>query len=216
MRLYSVRQDRIYEIKTNKLALRPDHTTRLPDMGNETSAWEDTTMLIQQCIAQNRNAQKALYNQYAPVAYAIIKRYTKHSELADEMLNDAFFKIFTKMSSYNGSGSFEGWMKRVVVNTVTDHLRKYIKDQQVYHAAEMPDDVYMKEDIVGKLSYKELLNVVQELPDTQRAVFNLYVFEELKHKEISETLGISEVNSRWHLNDARKRLKEKINSMTKR
>lgn len=132
------------------------------------------------------------------------------------MLNDAFFKIFTKMESYSGAGSFEGWMKRIVVNTVTDHLRRHIKDREVYHAAELPEEVSVNENIIGRLSYKELLAVVHELPDMQRAVFNLHVFEELKHKDIAETLGISEVNSRWHLNDARKRLKEKINSIMKR
>lgn len=198
------------------MALRSDNTTHLPAKGKDTSVWEDTAHLIRECIAQNRNAQKALYNQYAPVAYAIIKRYTRQSEMADEILNDAFFKVFTKVESYSGMGSFEGWIKRIVVNTITDHLRKHIKNQQVYHASEMPEEVYINEDIVGKLSYKELLVVVHELPDTQRAVFNLYVFEELKHKEIAETLGISEVNSRWHLNDARKRLKEKLNSIMKR
>ncbi len=198
------------------MALRSDNTTHLPGKGEDTSVWEDATHLIRECIAQNRNAQKALYNHYAPIAYAIIKRYTRQSEMADEILNDAFFKVFTKIETYSGTGSFEGWIKRIVVNTITDYLRKYIKNQQVYNASEMPEEVYMSEDIVGKLSYKELLAVVHELPDTQRAVFNLYVFEELKHKEIAETLGMSEVNSRWHLNDARKRLKEKLNSIMKR
>lgn len=197
------------------MATRTDNTTRLPGQGNE-PAWDDVSALVRGCIAGDRSAQKALYNRYAPTAYAIIRRYTQHEALADEMLNDAFFKVFTKISSYSGTGSFEGWMKKVVANTVTDHLRKYIRDQQVYHAAEMPEEVYMSEDIVGKLSYKELLNIIHELPDTQRMVFNLHVFEELKHKEIAEALGISEVNSRWHLNDARKRLKEKINSIMKR
>lgn len=191
-------------------------SAKLPLEGNSASAWEDTSLLIKDCIAGNRNAQKYLYNQFAPKAYAIIRRYTRQSELADEMLNDAFYKVFTKISSYSGSGSFEGWIRRIVINTVTDHLRKYIKDQQVYHASEMPEDVYLKDDLVGKLVYKELLAIVHELPDTQRMVFNLYVFEELKHKEISEELGITEVNSRWHLNDARRRLKERINSIMKR
>lgn len=177
--------------------------------------WEDINLLIQECIAQNRTAQKVLYNKYAPTAYAMIKRYTRHTELADEILNDSFFKVFTKIESYKGAGSFEGWIKRVVANTVTDHMRKHIRNREVYHAAEMPEEVYMSDDIVGKLSYKELLAVVQELPDMQRMVFNLFVFEEYKHKEISKELDISEVNSRWYLNDARKRLKEKINSIMK-
>ncbi len=198
------------------MTLRQNNAPQLPDTGKDQALWEDTQLLIQECIAQNRNAQKALYNKYAPQAYATIKRYTKHVELADEILNDAFFKVFTKIESYSGIGSFEGWIKKVVTNTVMDHLRKYVKDQQVYHASEMPEEVYMSDDIVGKLSYKELLAVVQELPDTQRIVFNLFVFEDYKHREISEELGITEVNSRWHLNDARKRLKDKINSIMNR
>lgn len=180
------------------------------------SAWEDTALLIRECIAGNRAAQKALYNKYAPMAYAMIRRYTRQTEIADEILNDSFYKIFTKMDSYNGTGSFEGWMKRVIANTLTDHMRKYIKDRDIYHAAEMPEEVYMSDDIIGKLSYKELLAIVQELPDTQRTVFNLFVFEDYKHKDIAEELSISEVNSRWYLNDARKRLKEKVNSILKR
>lgn len=198
------------------MTLRQNNASKVPETGKDQWLWEDTQLLIQECIARNRNAQKALYNKYAPQAYATIKRYTKQDELADEILNDAFFKVFTKISSYSGTGSFEGWIKKVVTNTVMDHLRKYIKDQQVYHAEDMPEEVYMSDDIVGKLSYKELLAVVQELPDTQRIVFNLFVFEDYKHKEISEELGITEVNSRWHLNDARKRLKDKINSIMKR
>lgn len=179
------------------------------------SAWDDVTILIKDCIAQNRHAQKVLYNQYAPMAYAVIKRYTRRDELAGEMLNDAFMKVFTKLDKYAHKGSFEGWIRRIVVNTVTDHLRKYIKDQQMTHAAEMPEEVYMQDDIVGKLSYKEMLEVIRALPDMQRAVFNLYVFEDCKHKEIAQLMNISEVNSRWHLNDARKRLKEKITAIMK-
>lgn len=191
-------------------------SAKLHPESNSAPAWEDIAMLVKDCMAGNRNAQKYLYNQHAPKAYAIIRRYTKQTEIADEILNDAFYKVFTKIGSYSGTGSFEGWLRRVVINTVTDHMRKYIRDQQVYHAAEMPEEVYLEDDAAGKLAYKELLAIVHELPDTQKMVFNLYVFEELKHKEISEALGITEVNSRWHLNDARRRLKEKINSIMKR
>lgn len=207
----------VYDIKIVLYLNNKSHNASVLPPGRDShSAWDDLPMLIQACVAQDRTAQKTLYNRFSPTAYAIIKRYTAHSYQADEMLNDAFYKIFTRIDTYSGAGSFEGWMKRVIVNTVTDHLRKHIRDREQYHAAEVPEEVYMNDDIVGKLSYKELLATVQELPDTQRLVFNLFVFEELKHKEISEALGITEVNSRWHLNDARKRLKEKINSMMKR
>ena len=188
----------------------------MPQNTGDSSVWDDINILIRDCIAQDRQAQKALYNKYAPMAYAVIKRYTRRDELADEMLNDAFMKVFTKLDKYAYKGSFEGWIRKIVVNTVTDHLRKYIKDQQMTHAAEMPEEVYMQDDIVGKMSYKEMLEIVRDLPDMQRSVFNLFVFEECKHKEIAVLLGISEVNSRWHLNDARKRLKEKITEIMKR
>lgn len=186
---------------------------RQPDGGDNASLWEDINLLIRECIAGNRAAQKALYNKYAPQVYSIIRRYTAHTEIADEILNDSFFKIFTKIESYTGAGSFEGWMKRVVVNTVTDHMRKHIRNREVYHAAEMPEDVYVSDDIVGKLSYKELLAVIQALPEMQRTIFNLFVFEDYKHKDIAHELSITEVNSRWYLNDARNRLKEMINSI---
>lgn len=197
------------------MTVRLSNKTRLSANGDNSSLWEDANLLIQECIAGNRAAQKVLYNKYAPMAYGMIKRYTQHTEIADEILNDSFYKIFTKISSYSGTGSFEGWMKRVVANTVTDHMRKHIRNREVYHAAEMPEEVYMDDDIVGKLSYKELLAIVQELPDMQRTIFNLFVFEEYKHKDIAKELTITEVNSRWYLNDARKRLKEKIVSIMK-
>lgn len=192
------------------------NNTRQTDGSDNVSLWEDLDLLIRECIAQNRVAQKALYEKYAPLIYGMIRRYTQHTELADEILNDSFFKVFTKINTYSGTGSFEGWMKRVVANTITDHMRKHIRNRDVYHAAEMPEEVYVSEDIVGRLSYKELLVTVQELPEMQRTIFNLFVFEEYKHKDIAGELNITEVNSRWYLNDARRRLKEKINSIMKR
>jgi RNA polymerase sigma factor (sigma-70 family) len=167
--------------------------------------------LIEQCIACNRMAQKKLYDQYAPLLYGIIKRYTYNGGQADEILNDGFYKIFTGLHLYTFKGSFEGWMRRIVINTITDHFRKYIKNEPVKTDIE-PMDIRVDDDAVSKLRYKELLALVHELPDTQRAVFNLFVFEQLSHKEIAEQLGLNENNCRWHLNDARRRLKEKIQS----
>lgn len=187
----------------------------LSEKDKGTSAWDDVTVLIRECIARNRQAQKMLYEKYSPTAYSIIRRYTRHDELAQEMLNDAFFKILTKLEMYNFTGSFEGWIRRVVVNTVTDHLRKYNRDNQMLHAKEMPEEVYVETDTVSRMSYKELLEVVHSLPDMHRAVFNLFVFESLKHKEIAEELDITEGNSRWYLNDARRRLKEKLSAKMK-
>lgn len=168
--------------------------------------------LIRECIANNRKAQKQFFDQYAPLLYGIIKRYTYNRVEADEILNDSFYKIFTSLHSYSFKGSFEGWMRRITVNCITDNFRKYVKKEPAYKVEIENTDMHVDSDAVQKLGYKELLQKVHELPDTQRAVFNLFVFEQFSHKEIAEHLGITEINSRWHLNDARKRLKEKITS----
>ena len=174
----------------------------------------ELSILIRDCIAQSRSAQQKLYDIYAPAAYGVIKRYMYNNEpLAQEILNDSFFKVLTKLDQYTFQGVFEGWIRRIVVNTLTDYLRKTIKDE--HHKEVQPEDAYVNSESVEKISHKELLKLVQELPDAQRAVFNLYVFENYPHKEIAAILNMNENNSRWHLNDARRRLKERINFFMK-
>lgn len=175
----------------------------------------ELSILIRDCIAQSPTAQKKLYDLYAPGAYGVIKRYLYYDDqAADEILNDSFYKILTRLDQYNFQGAFEGWIRRIVVNTLTDHLRKNIKGMTVNKEVQ-PEDAFINSESVEKLSHKELLKIIQTLPDAQRAVFNLFVFENYSHKEIGLLLNINENNSRWHLNDARKRLKEKINFIMK-
>ncbi len=170
----------------------------------------DLVMLVRECIGQSRSAQKKLYDIYAPAAYGVIKRYMYHNEqAAQELLNDSFYKIFTKLDQYSFQGAFEGWIRRIVVNTVTDYLRKNIKDEQL-HKEVAPEDGFIESNSVQNLSYKELLQLVHTLPEAQLAVFNLFVFENYPHKEIATLLDINENNSRWYLNDARRRLREKL------
>lgn len=172
-------------------------------------------LLIKDCLASSRSAQKKLYDLYAPGAYGVIKRYIYNNEpLANEILNDSFYKIFTKLDQYSYQGVFEGWIRRIVVNTITDHLRKNINTTQ-QHKELQSEDAFVNSEPVGNMSHKELLALIQTLPDLQRAVFNLHVIENYSHKEIGLLLNISDNNSRWHLNDARKRLKAKINLMLK-
>ncbi len=172
-------------------------------------------MLIRDCIAQSRSAQKKLYDLYTPAAYGVIRRYLYNNEVAaEEILNDSFLKILTKLDQYNFTGSFEGWIRRIVVNTITDYARKNIINEQKHHEVQN-EDAYINSESVEKISHKELLQIIQTLPDAQRTVFNLFVFENYAHKEIAALLNINENNSRWYMNDARKRLKEKINSIMK-
>ena len=175
------------------------------------SGHNELSILIRDCIAQSPAAQKKLYDLYAPAAYGVIKRYMYNNEFAaQEVLNDSFYKILTKLDQYSFQGVFEGWIRRIVVNTVTDHLRKNIKDTQS-HKEVQEEDAFINSESVEKISHKELLNIIQTIPDAQRTVFNLYVFENYSHKEIAALLSLTESNSRWYLNDARRRLKEKIN-----
>jgi RNA polymerase sigma-70 factor (ECF subfamily) len=179
------------------------------------SAQDDLSILIQGCLSHSRSAQKKLYDKYSPEAYGIIKKIIYNNEpVAREILNDAFFKIFRDLHQYSFQGAFEGWIRRIVVNTVTDHLRKNNKDQQNFKEVQ-PEDAYINSESVEKISHKELLKIIETLPDAQREVFNLFVFENYSHKEIAQILNIKQNNCRWHLNDARRRLKEKLNSFMK-
>lgn len=171
------------------------------------------SLLIVQCKANDKRAQKQLYDRFAPVYYAKIRRYIPDISAANEVLNESFFKILTSLDSYAATGSFEGWMHRITINSIMDFLRKQIKHSQIVKSEVGEHELLVPETTIGKLAYKELLTLVHSLPDVQRSVFNLFVFDDYSHKEIAASLNITENNSRWHLNDARRRLKEKIDAL---
>jgi len=186
-----------------------------PTSERSSSRLDDLQILVRDCLAHSRSAQKRLYDLYAPEAYGIIRKYVYNDEhLAKELLNDSFYKIFKDLGQYSFQGAFEGWVRRIVVNTVTDHFRKNVKADKDYKEVEA-EDAYIESEQVENLNHKELLKIIDTLPVAQREVFNLYVFENYSHKEISKILNIKQNNCRWHLNDARRRLKEKINIFMK-
>ena len=161
----------------------------------------DETELIKGCIRRDRVAQKRLYDLYSPVMYPICCRYIRNSTEAEDVLVIAFSKILDKISQYKGEGSFEGWMKRVVINEALCHLRKHPSMFILTDPGDLPDigvttefDVYNEED---------LIMMIQQLPAGYRSVFNLYVIDGFSHKEIAEQLGISENTSKSQLSRAR-------------
>ncbi len=169
------------------------------------------TKLIQECLAGNRAAQNELYQLFAPAMFTVCLRYGKDRDEAAEMLQKGFIKLFACLHQYRGEGSFEGWIRTVVVTTSLQHLRK----RSGLHAMVSIEnsglsEMQEKENIESDLSVKELLDLVQSLPLAYRLVFNLHVFEGYKHKEIGEILGISENTSKSNLFDARQWLKDKI------
>ena len=164
--------------------------------------------LIIQCKKQDTKAQGELYNKYSRILFGICLRYSPNYAEAEDNLQDAFHTIFKKVEQYKGKGSFEGWIKRVTVNTVLQKYRKQrsfeiVSEEQVADEADLDID---SEEI--PLDY--LLKIIQELPDRYRLVFSMYVMDGYQHKEIAELLGISDGTSKSNLARARIILKNKI------
>jgi len=178
--------------------------------GNEMPESDDLVILIKECLKDNIKAQKKLYDMYHPLVFGVIRRYISDINIAKEVLNEVFFSILTKLNQYSFKGAFEGWMRQIAVNSVAMYFRKNLKHDVISNLDINEIDFSIDSSAVGKITYKEILQFIQELPDMQRVIFNLHVFENFSHKKIGDILNIKENNSRWYLNDARKKLKEKI------
>lgn len=165
--------------------------------------------LILNCKKRDIESQSQVYHLFAGKLFAICLKYSKTKQEAEDNLQDAFITIFDKMNQYKFKGSFEGWMKRIVINT---SLQTY-RQKNVLNLVEenYPDEVVVdiNED---DLSLEFLLKIIQELPERYRMVFNLYVLDGYSHKEISEMLGIAEGTSKSNLSRARLILKGKVES----
>ncbi|MCB0457019.1 MAG: sigma-70 family RNA polymerase sigma factor [Flavobacteriaceae bacterium] len=165
--------------------------------------------LITRCKQQDVKAQEALYREYSGVLFGICLKYSPNRTEAEDNLQDAFITIFKRMEQFEGKGSFEGWMKRITVNTVLQKYRKK-KTFDISNEQQIEDvEVEVEADAVP-LDY--LLKIVQELPERYRLVFNLYVMDGYSHKEIAEMLGISDGTSKSNLARARMILKTKVES----
>ncbi len=166
--------------------------------------------LIRKCQQGDELAQKALYNQYFGLLLGICLRYAEEREEAKDILQEAFVKIFSQIDKYNFSGSLEGWMKKVVVNTSIDWYRTKINKPQSVDI-EKVNDPEIPAKVYENLDQETLLKAVQSLPTGYRTIFNLYVMEGYNHREIRDKLGISHGTSQSQLAKARQMLKEKLN-----
>ena len=166
--------------------------------------------IIAGCLQKKRKAQRALYDQYHPVLLGICLRYAKSRAEAEDVLLMALTRIYKKIDTYNGDGSFEGWMKRVVVNIAIDNYRKNFKHYFHDDLEDIPQGNLGFHIIPDSFSVKDILKTVQELPDGYRVVFNLFAIEGYSHKEIAKQLGITESTSKTQLLKARKKLQQKL------
>jgi RNA polymerase sigma-70 factor (ECF subfamily) len=158
--------------------------------------------LIAGCLGGDRKMQHELYQRYAPKMFGVCLRYAGNTEEAEDILQEGFIKVFNKMSSYRGEGSFEGWIRRIFVNTAIEHFRKKTYLQPITEQEETSiEGKYLS--VLDDLAEKDIVSLVQQLSPGYRTVFNMYVVEGYTHKQIAVILGISEGTSKSQLSRAK-------------
>lgn len=165
--------------------------------------------LIERCRQNDRLAQKALYERFSSKMFGVCRRYVKTVENTEEVLLMAFCKVFKKIDTYSGEGSFEGWIRRIMVNESLMFLRKNYRFNEHADIDEIPVRA-VEVTVEDELAAQDILKLLEQLPTGYRTIFNLYVIEGFKHREIAEQLGISINTSKSQLILAKKRLQQLI------
>ncbi len=162
--------------------------------------------IIRGCKRQEPKAQKELYDRYKEVLFGITRRYIKSIEDAEDVFIEGLYKIYSKIDKYEGTGSFEGWMKRIVINESLMYIRK----NKNFNLSVETDNIQIgvSPEIINSLQYNDVIKLLDQLPTGYRTIFNLYVVEGYKHREIAELLKISINTSKSQLILAKKRLRE--------
>ena len=158
--------------------------------------------IIDKCKQGDRQAAEKIYQIFSAKMFALCLRFSKDRADAEDTLQDGFIKIFTSIGQYTGKGSFEGWMKRIMINTAMEKFRKNSPLQIVEELPDIDEEVSIPEEV--------LADFVNQLPERYKMVFNLYVIEEMSHKDIAALLGINEGTSKSNLARAREILKRKV------
>jgi RNA polymerase sigma factor (sigma-70 family) len=169
--------------------------------------------LISGCIAGDRRIQELLYQRFAPKMYAVCLRYANNTDDAQDLLQEGFIKVFRNLEKFRKEGSFEGWVRRVFVNTAIEHYRRKSNLHTISETEErnIEDGAW---NILDHLAEKDIIQLVQELSPGYRSVFNMYVIEGYSHKEIGDILGISEGTSKSQLARAKAILQKKVLEFT--
>lgn len=167
----------------------------------------DLDSIIRGCKKGNIKSQAHLYKDFAPTLYAICLRYCGHTPDAEDCLHDGFMKIFESINKYSGNGSFEGWLKRLMVNFCIDRHRRRIKMDLI---DEMPMELAdtLEEELPE--DHTQLLELISDLPPKYRAVFNMYAIEDYSHKEIAKEFNIAESTSRSNYLRAKQIISRKV------
>jgi RNA polymerase sigma-70 factor (ECF subfamily) len=171
--------------------------------------------LIERCLKNDPKAQEFLYKRFSRRMYGICLRYARNTLEADDILQEGFIKVFTFLKDFRQEGSFEGWVRRTIVNTAINYYNSKQNEWNETSIDKVESYQSTAEDILDKISTADLLQLIQELPEGYRMVFNLYVIEGYHHPEIAEMLHISENTSKSQLSRARMSLQEKLTQRKK-
>ena len=181
--------------------------------------------LVDGCVAGDRRAQQRVHEQFYGKMMAVCMRYTKDTDQAKDILQDGFIKVFRSMESFNRAGSFEGWIRRIIVNTAIDHFRRskhsYLllgEERSIEDFKDQDEEDTLADDTgeeLPDLKPADVINAMQKLTPAYRTVFNLYVFEEMTHKEIADALGINVGTSKSNLAKAKHNLKKLLRQENK-
>ena len=169
----------------------------------------DLNSIIAACIKRDKIAERILIKMHYSFSKSICMRYSSNNEETEEMLNDGFLKMFNNLGRYDMTQPFKVWLRTIMVNTAIDYYRKNKKYENNVSIENM-DFVSLDDDVISRISAKEILKLVQQLSPSYRMVFTLYVIEGYNHREIADMLGIKEGTSKSNLQDARKKLQQMI------
>ena len=169
----------------------------------------DDNELLNKCLQDNETALTELYKRFSSKMYGICLRYAKNRVDAQDLLHDGFVKVMETLKTYRNEGSFEGLLRKIMVNTAINfYTKKHMVN--IYSIDEIVEEIAFDDNAVSKLSENELLSFIEQLPDGYRLVFNLYVIDGYNHHEIADFLNISPNTSKTQLMKARWLLAKKI------
>lgn len=173
----------------------------------------DDETLVNECVLGNAKAQRMLFDKFAPKMMTVCLRYAKDQTEAEDVLQEAFVKIFSKLPSFKMDGSLEGWIRRIMVNTSLDAIRKQKKFEKDVNLDEIDYKMSSSELTSDNLQAQDLMKLIHELPEGYKMVFNLYAIEGYSHKEIGELLHVSENTSKSQYSRARAYLKSQLEKL---
>lgn len=167
--------------------------------------------IIEGCINNQRESQKRLYKLHYAYGMSITMRYAESRDEASQILNDAFMKVFTNIKNYDTNRSFKPWLRRIIINTAINYFHKRNKEVVYLQQFNMKNkNLKVDEKITSGISYNEIIEIVQQLTPAYRTVFNLYVIEGYKHRDIAEKMGISIGTSKSNLSKAKENLRSML------